>query len=135
MIKRQTRQKMLVEDQIRRMNSFFDAEDLYRSVFEKDRSIGIATVYRCLNRLTADGAIHSYQCSRKTVYSKMNGSHCHFTCKRCHERKHITIKALDFLQKEIAGDICHFQIDVTGICSKCKKLSEASKHHPIRKGM
>ena len=116
---RNTKQKNLIQEEISSFNSFFNAEDLYNKVVKKNKNIGIATIYRFLNNLAVKGEIHSFICDRKTIYSNSKKNHCHFTCERCGEIKHIDIKKLDFLKKQVKGDVCHFQIDVTGVCEKC----------------
>ena len=118
-MKRATPQKKLIEHEITSFSSFFNPEELYHRVSKKNSKIGIATVYRFLNDLSKKGEIHSFQCNRKTLYSNSKKNHCHFTCERCGERKHIDIKKLDFLNQEVEGEVCHFQIDVAGICKKC----------------
>ncbi len=120
MTTRKTSQKKLMGEEIKNLHSFFDAEKLYKQVSKRDKDIGIATVYRFLKRLTEEGRIHSYNCNRKTIYSSNIRSHCHFICENCGNIKHINLKKLDFIQKEVKGDICHFQIDITGVCEKCQ---------------
>lgn len=118
-MKRATQQKKLIEQELQSFSSFFNAEELYQKVVRKNAKIGIATIYRFLNDLIKNGDIHSFQCDRKTLYSNSKKNHCHFTCEKCGERKHIEIKKLDFLKPQVQGEVCHFQIDVTGICKKC----------------
>ena len=118
-MKRATPQKKLIEQEIISFNSFFHAEELYHKVYKKNSRIGIATIYRFLHDLSKKGEIHSFQCNRKTLYSNSKKNHCHFTCEKCGERKHLNIKRLDFLNQQVDGEICHFQIDITGICKKC----------------
>ena len=118
-MKRLTKQKQLIEQEISSFSSFFNAEDLYKKVSKNNSKIGIATIYRFLNDLTNNGEIHSFLCNRKTIYSNSKKNHCHFACEKCGERKHIDIKKLDFLNQQVDGKVCHFQIDVTGICNKC----------------
>lgn len=112
---------MVIEEQIQRFDSFFDAETLYQQVSKKDKTVGIATVYRLLKALADTGKIHSYSCNRRTIYSTSKKSHCHFICETCQNTTHIYLKKLDFLQKEVRGDICHLQIDIAGRCEKCQK--------------
>ena len=119
MLKRNTNQKEIIEKEIKRLHSFFDAEKLYKEVSKKNKKIGIATVYRFLKKLAEEGKVHSYSCDRKVIYSSNVKSHCHFICEKCGDINHINLKKLDFIQKEIKGDICHFQIDITGVCDKC----------------
>ena len=42
-------------------------------------------------------------------------------CEGCKKIKHINLGQIDFIQKKIKGSICHFQIDVTGLCENCQK--------------
>src|SRR3989338_2060758 len=107
-MKRLTKQKKLIEQEIARYSSFFNAEDLYHKVSQKNSTIGIPTIYRFLQDLTKNRQIHSYSCNRKTLYSNSKKNHCHFTCEKCSEKKHITIQKLDFVKEQIEGELCHF---------------------------
>ena len=118
-VARKTKQKQVIEKEIRKFNSFFYTEDLYNKVNITDHKIGIATIYRYLKDLVNKGEIHSYQCNRKTIYSLNKKDHCHFICKQCKLIKHVNLKKIDFLNEEIKGKICHIQLDITGTCEKC----------------
>ena len=116
-----TKQKRLLQETVSRLTSFFDAYNLHGKVFQSDKRIGIATVYRFLKDLESKGEIHSYLCNNHKIYSSTKDNHIHFTCEKCGTVKHITTKKVDFLQEVINDQICHFQIDVTGICKNCSK--------------
>ena len=118
-MKRATQQKKLIGQELHSFSSFFNAEELYHKVSKKNQKVGIATIYRFLNDLTKNGEIHSFQCNRKTLYSNSKKNHYHFTCEKCGEKKHIPLQKLDFLTQQIDGEVCHFQIDVAGVCKKC----------------
>lgn len=117
---RQTKQKHMLQIEIDKRKSFFTAEDLYEKAKKKDNEIGIATVYRFLRELRKDSQIHSYLCSRKTIYSINEKNHCHFLCQQCGNIAHISMQSLDFLKKNFKGEICHFQVNIEGICESCK---------------
>ena len=119
---RLTKQKEFLNEQLKDLGSFFTADDLHGKAKSKD--IGIATVYRFLNILVKEGKIHSYSCNRKTIYSTNKKNHCHFVCELCNSVKHIDLRKVDFLHKEVKGKICHFQVNITGICEKCQKFIE-----------
>lgn len=121
MSKRQTRQKRVLQLEVNKQKSFFTAEDFYEKAKKKDDKIGIATIYRFLKKLKNDNRIHSYLCERKTIYSISEKNHCHFSCQQCGKVIHINIGSIDFLKKNFKGDICHFQINVEGVCDDCKK--------------
>ncbi len=118
---RDTRQKKIIEGEMLKNKFFFTAEALYDNVLKIDKSIGIATVYRFLKELRKNRQIHAYVCNRKSLYSLKNMNHCHFTCESCGKVEHIRVENIDFIKKFIEGDICHFQVEVSGLCSACKK--------------
>lgn len=122
---RNTRQKAIIHHQIEAMTSLFTAEALFEKVHQTDPSIGVATVYRYLKDLRKQRALHSYVCDRRLIYSLQDNNHCHFICQRCDSVQHFDIDKVDFLKGSIRGDICHFQIDVHGICERC--LRDAAK--------
>jgi Fur family transcriptional regulator, ferric uptake regulator len=120
---RQTRQKDIMEAVLDRFNSLFVAEDFHKKLLDSGKRIGIATVYRFLKEKEKSHRLHSYICNRKTLYSKSNQSHCHFTCEKCGRTEHFNVDRIDFLKtkiNEIDGEICHFQIDVSGLCKICR---------------
>lgn len=120
-INRNTRQKEILNKEIEEINSFFTANEILKKAKKKDSKLGIATVYRFLKNLTDKRKIHSYTCNRRTIYSIHNKNHCHFICEKCKNLNHIEIKSVDFLKNKVNGSVCHFQIDVSGICEKCMK--------------
>jgi len=119
--KRNTRQKELLLSLVSNIRVFFTAEDIFKKIQKTHPSIGIATIYRFLNEIKSAGLIHSYTCNRKTIYSNHEHNHSHFICEKCGKLQHINIKNMDFIKTAIPGTICHFQIEVYGICELCKK--------------
>lgn len=123
---RKTKQKELIQSEISQLTSFFTAEELYENIKKKDETIGIATVYRFLKELRKRKELHSYICERKMIYSHDENNHCHFICQKCDKITHFSIDKIDFLTKKLNGDLCHFQIDVHGICNECLKHQKSS---------
>lgn len=118
---RKTKQKLLIKEEINRFNKFFTAEELLGRAKKTNKKISIATIYRFLKDLREKKELHSYLCGRKTIYSREENNHCHFICQKCGETKHFEINNIDFLKNKLKGNICHFQVDVYGICDKCFK--------------
>jgi Fe2+ or Zn2+ uptake regulation protein len=116
---RQTKQKEILEEKLKTKKTFFTAEEFHNVL--KEQKIGIATVYRFLNEKVQKNELHSYQCKRRTLFSLEKKTHAHFSCEVCKTTKHIELKNIDFVENEISGEVCHFQLDVTGICEKCLK--------------
>lgn len=116
---RKTKQKELIRSEISTFPTLFTADELYDRIKKKDNTIGIATVYRFLKDLRKKKELHSYVCDRKMIYSREKNNHCHFICQKCESVTHFNIDKIDFLQTKIKGEICHFQIDVHGVCETC----------------
>lgn len=118
---RLTKQKEIIKKELEKINSFFNAEELYDLVKKKDEHIGLATIYRYLKEADANKDIFSYICNRRTVYSKGKKSHCHFECEESGKIIHFEIDNIDFLKNKIPGTITSFQIEVKGKCDDCCK--------------
>jgi Fur family transcriptional regulator, ferric uptake regulator len=117
---RNTKQKETIQHEIDKIKTFFTAEDLYAQVAKLDPQIGLATIYRYLKNLREKNNIFSYTCNSKLIYSKEKRSHCHYICEESGQIIHFDIDSLDFLKDKIPGEITSFQIEVKGICKKCK---------------
>jgi Fe2+ or Zn2+ uptake regulation protein len=128
---RNTIQKNLLEKGLLSINGFFTAEEFHKLASKKIPHIGIATIYRFLNTKKKDRQLHSYICDKHAVYSNNSESHCHYVCQICGKKQHVNIKNIEGIKKEIKGTICHFQIDVSGICENCvvKHNSSISRTH------
>ena len=116
---RNTRQKSIMQEELESMQGFFSAENLFSRIEERRRGIGIATVYRFLGDKERERQLHSYVCNKRKIYSSSSNSHCHYICQICGRKEHIGINDIGTIKKGIKGTICHFQIDVTGVCERC----------------
>lgn len=110
---RQTKQKLLIQQQIETLDSFFNAEELYQKINSIDPGVGIATIYRYLKTAVLLGELHSYICDRKQVFSKTK-QHCHFIDEESGKITHFEIQNLDFLKNKIPGNISSIQIEIRG---------------------
>src|SRR3989338_8961584 len=107
-----TKQKRVLDKAVRESTSFFDASSLCERAVKEDPSLGIATVYRFLKNLEDRGEIHSFLCKNRKIYSLSKKNHVHFNCELCGQTTHLKLEKVDFLEHEIAGEICHFQLDL-----------------------
>jgi Fe2+ or Zn2+ uptake regulation protein len=118
---RMTKQKQILQEEIGKSETFFSAEDLYQKIAKKDKGMGIATVYRFLKGLEESGGIHSFVCDNRKTYSISKKNHIHFECERCGMTKHLPAKNVDFLTAATGEEICHFQVNITGVCKRCQR--------------
>lgn len=115
-----TGQKKIIADEMDKVKFFFTAYILHERVKRKNKRVGLATIYRFLKHAEKNGELHSFFCDGKKVYSTNQKSHAHFTCEKCGFVQHILIDTVDFIKKIVQDEVCHFQIELSGICSKCK---------------
>ena len=123
-VSRKTKQKEQIKKAAKGFTGFFSAEELYSKVKKKNKTIGIATVYRSLRDLDKSGDVHRYLCGTRRLYSTESGNHCHFICHKCGRTEHFKLNKVDFLKEVNIGQVCHFQIDVHGVCKKCLESSK-----------
>ncbi len=121
---RLTKQKRLFNQVVETTSSFFDAYAIEEKLKVQKTPISLATIYRLLKLMEEEGLLHSFSCNERTIYSKNKNNHIHFTCEKCATITHIVGKNVDFLSDIKEGEICHFQIDIKGICKKCSKKKE-----------
>lgn len=119
---RMTIQKKILYEEVQKCKGFFDAQQLLEAGSKRHKKIGLATVYRMLNTLEKEGKIHSFICNNRKIYSIEKKNHIHFHCDRCNLVSHIEIKTADFLNHKSIAEVCHFQLDITGVCKKCMGL-------------
>ena len=125
---RKTKQKEFLRKEVEKFKAFFSSEDLFEEAKKKNAGISIATVYRFMNEEVKKGNLHSYQCDRRTVYSKRK-QHCQFLCQKTGDVIHFDVDSIDFLKKKIPGSIVSFQIEVVGLCESCGFNAKHSFNH------
>ncbi|MBQ5998615.1 MAG: transcriptional repressor [Treponema sp.] len=133
-----TRQQELLLSYLRETKGVhFTAEDVRRHFAEKDISLGVATIYRQLEKLVSEGQVqkyfideHSASCFEYTGENSKNGTEAHFhlKCEKCGELFHVECDELseitDHLETEHGFHLNPFRTVLYGICDKCGKETE-----------
>ena len=76
--RRNTRQKAVIEQAVSEMGIHRTAEEVYSIVQKNDAGIGLATVYRHLNRMYKDGKVQRLSVSGTYYYDVNSDPHDHF---------------------------------------------------------
>lgn len=121
----------------------FTAEDVHRHFEERNLSLGVATIYRQLEKLVSEGQVqkyfideHSASCFEYTGESSEDRTEAHFhlKCEKCGELFHVECDELseitDHLKNEHGFNLNPFRTVLYGICDKCgkeMKLSDGKK--------
>ncbi len=130
-MKKNTRQRDLIYQSLKTRTDHPTAEKLYLDLKKQMPEIGIATVYRNLNKLYEQGEI--IKVKSKTGPDRFDGNiepHIHFQCEKCQEIYDIFLDENEMVEldngmqkiaKKIDGLLQTSRISMTGICHKCKK--------------
>lgn len=134
-MKKYSRQRELIIENLRQRRDHPTAEKLYLDLKEKMPEIGIATVYRNLTELCKQGIITKVK--SKTGPDRYDGNekaHIHFECNRCEEIIDIYLKKeeseqMDKVIQKIVGkkdiEFENAEICLAGLCGKCKKHTKS----------
>lgn len=99
------------------------ADMVYERVREKYPEISLATVYRNLSQLCADGTLIKIGAAGRERYDIDVSDHTHFFCDTCGDVYDIftplCLGGLESAEEEIGGKIKFTSTTFRGICKKC----------------
>ncbi len=103
------------------------AEEVYRTLIEKEEEIGLATVYRVLTQFEQAGILkrHNFETGHSVFELDRGDHHDHLLCTSCGAVEEFFEAKIEKLQHEIA-DNYSFQISdhaltLYGVCGSCQK--------------
>lgn len=109
-----------------------NSQEVYDLIKKKDPSIGIASIYRCLNLFTELQILNNVDFGDGTTRYELTDSnnahqHHHLICKNCGKIVDI-VDVLDPIEELIQSKynfcITDHKLDIYGYCSECKKNCE-----------
>ena len=132
---RNTVQRAIIDDALRRLANHPTADEVYEAVRAEHPSIGKATVYRTLNRLSDEGEIGRVRINKGADrFDHQSFSHYHVRCARCGRVDDVMIPLLGEDVNRAAAEVSGYQIlghtlQFDGVCPECQageKGNEAS---------
>lgn len=124
--RRQTRQKDAVLHALGQAQGFVSAQQLHRQLTQHGSVIGLATVYRTLNSLVADGLADSLVNAGESLFRDCSKDHHHhLICNVCGIAVEIEAEQAEAWATKVAKDHGFTQvthtIDIFGLCKACSK--------------
>jgi len=121
---RLTVQRQAILDLINGSGQHWNAVDLAHELTVRGNRIGIATVFRGLAALEADGLVSSMQLKDKKCYERAGKAHHdHMLCTACGAIEEFSNDTIEVLQEAAAADrgfeITGHQLVIYGLCAKC----------------
>ena len=121
-----TPQREMIVEALAHSDHHLSAEEIYTRVHERTRSVNIATVYRTLDLLVAEGLASRVDMGDGCiVYATIeHGPHIHLVCKRCRQVIQADYQAIapfrQYLEThyQFSPDLGH--ISLIGLCADCQ---------------
>lgn len=121
---RSTRQRELIEEVIRSLDSFQSAQQIHQQLQQAGKRVGLATVYRTLTTLTAAEQVDAITIDGEVRYRGCSPHHHHhIRCRSCGRTVEISAEGIERWADEVAQqhgftDVGH-SIEISGICAEC----------------
>ena len=141
MAQRNTRQRERVRAALAGSPGFVSAQSLYATLRTEETGIGLATVYRALAGLAAQGDVDTLQSpDGEALYRACasSGHHHHLICRSCGRTVEIEATAVEQWARATAeahgfSDAEHI-VDIFGLCAVCAARAEAGSAAPRTSG-
>ena len=123
---RNTVQRTIIEDELRRLANHPTADEVYEAVHASHPSIGRATVYRTLGRLSEEGLIGRVKINNGADHFDHQAfAHYHVRCTCCGRVDDVMIPVLGEVD-EAAARVTGYQItghalQFDGVCPACQQ--------------
>jgi Fur family ferric uptake transcriptional regulator len=122
-----TPQREMIIEAIAHNGHHIDAETVYSHIQERTRTINIATVYRTLDLLVAQGLASRIDLGAgRVIYATyQHGPHIHLVCRQCGQVTDANQVLLSTLNRQLqsgyrfAADLQH--VSILGLCSTCQE--------------
>ena len=121
-----TPQRELIINILSGANQHITAEQIFHQLRPQTSALNIATVYRTLELLTAEGLAVRNDLGAESVYfaTMQHGPHIHLVCRHCSRVVDAAYSLIEPLTDELqqhydfVADLRH--ISITGVCSACQ---------------
>jgi Fur family transcriptional regulator, ferric uptake regulator len=126
---RSTAQKRALAEALARSDRFLSAPEIHARLVERGERIGLATVYKQLAQLSAEGEVDTLRtASGENVYRSCATveHHHHLLCRRCGRTQEFEAPEIESWAQALArrsgyADADH-TIEITGVCRACRRM-------------
>ncbi|MEV8267656.1 transcriptional repressor [Microbacterium sp. NPDC076911] len=136
MAQRNTWQRDRVREALADAGGFVSAQALHATLRDENTGIGLATVYRALAGLAADGGADSLQSpDGEALYRACvsSGHHHHLICRNCGRTVEIEATAVEQWARKTAEEHGFTEaehiVDIFGLCAACTQAQDERVDH------
>ena len=123
--RRPTRQRAALTDELAGTAEFRSAQDIHASLSASGTRVGLATVYRNLQAMAADGEVDVIRTTEgEAVYRACStGHHHHLVCRECGKTVEVEGPAVELWAHKVStehgfSDVQH-TLEIFGTCGGC----------------
>ena len=126
-VRRPTRQRAAVEALLVDIDDFMSAQDLHGRLRTQGQTVGLATVYRTLQAMAADGDVDMMRTGDgEAVYRRCSSGHHHhhLVCRSCGRTVEVEGPAVESWADKVSAengftDVQH-TLEIVGTCAGCQ---------------
>ncbi|QGN56975.1 Fur family transcriptional regulator [Nostocoides sp. HKS02] len=130
-VRRPTRQRSAVAAVLAGIDGFRSAQELHALLREGGDKVGLATVYRNLQAMAADGEIDMIRTDEgEAVYRACStGHHHHLVCRQCGRTVEVEGVAVEAWARSVSTehgftDVDH-TVEIVGLCTTCSSAGRS----------
>jgi len=123
---RPTKQRLAVAEALETFDDFRSAQEIHELIGRRGSTVGLATVYRTLQKLSDAGEVDMLRTEDgEAIYRRCSGSHHHhLVCRSCGATVEVEGPAVERWTRAIAdehgyADISH-TLEIFGTCASCR---------------
>lgn len=122
---RKTWQRDAVREALTETDGFVSAQSLHANLRTEGSPIGLATVYRALADLAAEGTVDHLQQGGESLYRACSTDkhHHHLICRECGRTVEISAEAVERWAQGVAAEHSFIEaehvVDIFGTCADC----------------
>ena len=124
--RRPTRQRTAVAAVLAETDEFRSAQELHASLREAGDKVGLATVYRNLQAMAADGEIDMLRTDDgEAVYRACSTGHHHLVCRVCGRTVEVEGPTVEAWANKVSAEHgftdVHHTLEIFGTCADCSR--------------
>lgn len=125
-MQRMTRQRQAVLAELRRVDDFRSAQQVFEDLREEGHRVGLATVYRNLQGLSSEGDVDVLRSADgESLYRLCDdrGHHHHLVCRECGHAEEVLLSGVESWVADVARQHGYTEVDhsmeLFGLCATC----------------
>ncbi len=123
---RKTNERYIILEEVYLSDTHFEAEDLYKTLVEKDHSLSRATVYNTLDLLVSANLAIKHQFGENLAHYEKSykfAQHDHLICGECKKVVEFCDPRIQSIKTKMGElfnfKITHHRLNIFGICAEC----------------